>query len=62
MKEAVEHRSRKDVDHLTDEEVTTDSIFTLEIIIRKGDTPKDLIPEEFKETQVKDADKTSNRS
>lgn len=46
---------RTDIDQLTDESVKTDSIFTLDIVIRKADTPADKIPESFKEDKGKDA-------
>ncbi len=62
LQEELSRLKKSDVDHLTDESVTTDSVFTLKIIIRKTDTPKDLIPEAFKATTDKDADKSSNRS
>jgi len=46
-----------DVDFLTDESTKTDSQFTIEIIVRRDDTPKDLIPEEFKEKPAEEQPK-----
>ncbi len=36
------------MDLLTDESLTTDQRFTVEIVVRKKDTPTNLIPDEFK--------------
>ncbi|HKQ48018.1 MAG TPA: type IV pilus assembly protein PilM [Phycisphaerae bacterium] len=38
----------KDADPVTGEKMTEDQRFVIEVIIRKGDTPANLIPEEFK--------------
>ncbi|MCB9851730.1 MAG: type IV pilus assembly protein PilM [Phycisphaerales bacterium] len=58
----LEKLDQTDIDQLTGESVTTDSVFTLEIIVRKADTPKDMIPESFKEaTPDKDAETTSKK-
>jgi hypothetical protein len=38
----------KSEDPLTGEPIATDQRFVLEVIIRKSDTPANLIPEEFK--------------
>jgi hypothetical protein len=38
----------KDADPVTGEKMTEDQRFIIEVVIRKGDTPANLIPEEFK--------------
>lgn len=52
---------RGEIDQLTGEKVTTDSVFTVEIVIRKSDTPKDMIPESFQEKTGQDAEKTPKK-
>ncbi len=39
----------KETDFLTGESTEGDSRFVIEIIVRRDNTPKDLIPEEFRE-------------
>lgn len=48
---------RQDIDFLTDEETKDDFRFTIEIIVRKDDTPKDMIPEEYKEKPAEEQPK-----
>lgn len=56
IKAELDKLRRNDIDQLTGESVKTDSVFTLEIIIRNQDTPKELIPESFKEDAGKAGD------